>query len=221
MPIRSHAEASERIHASRIQKCSGGDLLLLRSFADLGVCNAARGEITRAVAVNATSDIPAASPRQFLQAFAAVALRVKPDDLPAYVSAAIKLRPDLTMNTVVVAVKIAAKNGEENSEILGTTIDSIVKAAVAAKPGAAVSIAEAATYGVPQLRECVVNAAIAAAPEAKSEIENVVGLNRPPQAFLTMSASDTNGFWFTPASLNAANISRASDVVSPEQPPAR
>src|ERR1044072_7535276 len=95
-------------------------------------------EITRAVTVNGVSEVSAATHRQFLKAFTAVALRVQPRDLPDYVIAAINLRPDLTPNAVAVAVKAAGRNWESKPELLCPLIERIVRAAIAANPGAAV-----------------------------------------------------------------------------------
>ncbi len=134
-----------------------------------------RDEINRAVAVNAESDVSEATQGQFLKAFTAVALRVAPDELPAYLTAAIELRPDLAPKAVTVAVKIAAKHGELKPQNLPTMIGKIMKAAIAAKPEAVVSLAEAGASALPHLRHYVVNAAIAAAPQAKEAIVNAAG----------------------------------------------
>jgi hypothetical protein len=177
-----------------------------------------REEVIRAVAVNTSSDVSEATQGQFLKAFTAVALRVQSEELSAYLTAAIKLRPDLAPKAVAVAVKIAAKHCERKPQMLPTIIGEIVRAAIAAKPESVVAIAEAGASALPHLRHYVVNAAIAAAPHAKEAIVTATNGRLIPRAFLTMSATDTNGLWFTSATLNPANISEPI-VVSPEQPP--
>ena len=178
-------------------------------------------EIKRAVNANGVAEVSQARPRDFVKAFTSVVLRVQPRDLPDYVIAAINLRPDLAPNAVAIAVKAAAKNWEGKPEALCLMIERIVRAAIAANPDAAVSIARSGAAAAPTLRRCVVNAAIAAAPQAKAEILEAATSHTPPFAFLTFSASDSAGFSFSTATLSPANISDPGDVTSPEQPPSR
>ena len=178
-------------------------------------------EIARAVAANGVVDVSQARPRQFMKAFIAVAFRAHPRDLPQYVNAAINLRPDLAPNTVAVAVKAAVKNWETKPEAVCVLIEQIVRAAIAANPDSAASIARAGASAAPTLVRCTINAAIAAAPESKDEILAVAGANTLSFAFLTFSASTTDGISFSAATLNPANISEPSEdgaVNSPEQP---
>jgi hypothetical protein len=179
-------------------------------------------EITQAVAVQGVLDISQARPRQFVKAFTAVALRAQPRDLPDYVIAAVNLRPDLAPNVAAVAVKAAVKNWEAKPEALCTMIERIVRAAIAADPDSAVSIAKAAVSASPELRRCVVAAAVSARPEEKEAIVQAANSKTMPFAFLTFSATDISGFTFTAATLNPANISDLGgdgNVNSPEQPP--
>ena len=180
-------------------------------------------EITRAVNANGVVEVSQARPRRFIKAFTSIALRVQPRNLPDYVIAAINLRPDLARNVVAVAVKATTKNFEGKPEALCAMIQRIVRAAIAANPDAAVSIARAGAAAAPTLRRCVVSAAIAAAPQAKDEILEAATTQTLPFAFLTFSASDSAGFSFSTATLNPANISDLAedDVNSPEQPPSR
>jgi hypothetical protein len=171
-------------------------------------------EISRAVAANGAADVSKAPPVQFMKAFAAVAFRVQPRDLPDYVIAAVNLRPDLTQNIVAVAVKAAVNNWEAKPEVLCVMIERIVRAAIAANPDAAVSIARAGASAAPTLRRCVISAAIAAAPQAKDEILAVASAKTQSFAFLVFSSAGS-------AIVNPANISEVGDaaVTSPEQPP--
>jgi hypothetical protein len=97
-----------------------------------------------------------------------------------------------------------------------------VKAAIAADPDAAVSIAKAAVSSSSTFRHCALSAAIAAAPDKEDKIVATAGEKTVPYAFLTVSPSDTTGFAFSSATLNPANISDLAGngvVNSPEQPP--
>ncbi len=179
-------------------------------------------EITRAVAVNSAEDVSQASPRQFVRAFTAVAFGAQPRDLPDYVVAAIDLRPDLAPRTVAVAIKAATKNSEGKAGVLCLLVERIVRAAIAARPDAAVSIAKAGSSAAPHLRRCVIEAAVSVTPDKKAEIVQAATAKALPFAFLTFSASDSNAFSFSPPTLNPANISNVDDnggVTSPEQPP--
>jgi hypothetical protein len=180
-------------------------------------------EITRAVAANGVSDVSNARPRQFVKAFAAVASRVPPRELPDYVVGAINLRPDLAPNIVAVAIKAAAKNWETKPQILCVMIERIVRSAIAANPDAAVAIAKAGASAAPTSRRCVINAALAAAPQAKDQILEAATAKTIPLAFLTFSAADSSSYSSWGGSLNPANITEVGGngaVNSPEQPPA-
>lgn len=179
-------------------------------------------EITRAVAVSSAGDVSQATPRQFVKAFTAVALGAQPRDLPDYVVAAIELRPDLAPRTVGVAIKAAVKHSEGKAGSLCLMVERIVRAAIAACPDAAISIAKAGSAAAPELRRCVIEAAVSATPDKESEIVHAATAKALPFAFLTFSASDISAFSFSAASLSPANISSPDDngaVTSPEQPP--
>jgi hypothetical protein len=179
-------------------------------------------EITRAVTANGVADVSQARARQFVKAFTSVALRAQPRDLPDYVIAAINLRPDLAPNAVAVAVKAATKNWDGKPASLCLVIDRIVRAAIAAQPDDAVSIARASAAAAPLSRHCIISAAIAAAPQSKDQILEAATAKTIPLAFLTFSASDAAAFSSWGANLNPANISQVGGsgaVISPEQPP--
>jgi len=179
-------------------------------------------EITRAAAVNGVTDVAQASPRQFVKAFTAVALRTQPRDLPNYVVAAIDLRPDLAPRVVGVAVRATVKNSEGKAGLLCLMVERIIRAGIAACPEGAVSIAKAGSSAAPELRRCVIDAAVSATPDKKSEIVQAATTKAMPFAFLTFSASEINAFSFSAATLNPANLSSPNDngaVASPEQPP--
>jgi hypothetical protein len=179
-------------------------------------------EITNAVAAGGSSDVSQTPSKQFLRAFNAVALRAPARELPAYVSAAIELRPGLSGKIVAVAVKAAIKHWETRPAALCQMIERIVTVAIAANPRATVSIAQAAVAASPAMRTCVVDAAISAAPGREAAIHNATEFRGGAFGFLTFSEKQETGFVFSAATLSPANISdlRGEETVnSPEQPP--
>jgi hypothetical protein len=179
-------------------------------------------EIAQAVAVNSGSDVSGASPKQFLKAFIAVALRARPRELPDYVTAAIDLRPELAPNIVAVAIKAAVKNSEAKPGALYGTVDRIIRAAIVAKPDAMLAIIKAGASASPESRHIVISAAISAAPDEKGDIIQAAAAKTQPFGFLTFAATESSGFPFSAATLNPANIFDLTDsdgVTSPEQPP--
>jgi hypothetical protein len=176
-------------------------------------------DIVRAVAVSGVSDVSQARPKQFLKAFTAVALRTQPRDLPDYVTAAVNLRRDLSPKIVAVALKAAVRQLESRQSALYAITERIIRAAVAANPDAAVSIARAAIEAFPSLRHCVVAAAASAVPENPTAAES----QSVSLALLTLSGADSEELSVTSATINPANLSELSESVavnSPEQPPA-
>ena len=172
--------------------------------------------------MNSASDVSVARSTGFLRAFAAVAVHAQARELPAYVTAAIDLRPDLSGKIVAVAVKAAIKHWEARPGALCQMIERIVTAAIAANPRAAVSIAQAAVAAAPDMRTCVVDAAISAAPGREAAIQNATESRGAAFGFLSFSEKMETGFAFSAGSLNPANISdlRGEQTVnSPEQPP--
>jgi hypothetical protein len=178
-------------------------------------------EISRAVTVNGVADVAAAHPKQFLQAFNAVALRTQPRELPNYVVAAIQLRTELAPNIAAVAINATVKNSKAKSGSRCALVDRIISAALTVNPGAVSAVVKAAAAAAPELRQCTVNAAISKVPSEKEAILQAANAKAVPFAFLTFSASTQSGFSFTAPTLNPANISDLGDsnVNSPEQPP--
>jgi hypothetical protein len=206
-----------RCHFGRVAALTLCALALLRASA-----LATPGEeISRAVAVTGDTDVSAARPKHFLKAFASVALRAQPRELPNYVIAAVNLRPDLAPNIVAVAIKAAVKNSETKPGTLCLLIDRIVRAALAGNPEAVVAIVKAGASASPALRHCILTAAISAVPGSEDAILQAAKSRALPFAFLTFSASGDSGFSFSAPTLNPANISDPgeSTVNSPEQPP--
>lgn len=178
-------------------------------------------EISRAVAVTGVADVAAAHPKQFLKAFAAVAFRAKPRELPNYVHAAVNLRSDLAPSIAAIAIKAVVKHSETKPAARCVLVDRIIRAAIIANPDAVVAIVKAAASAAPELRHCAVNAAISMIPGERDAIVQAANTRALPFAFLTFSAAGHSGFSFTAPTLNPANISDLgeSNVNSPEQPP--
>lgn len=179
-------------------------------------------EITHAIEATGATDISQAHARQVVRAFTAITFRVQPRDLPDYVIAAINLRPDLAPNIVAVAVRATVKRPGMKPESLCMMIERIVRAAIAADPSSAVSIARAAASASPTLRRCVISAAVAAAPQAKEQIVEAT-TRTMPLAFLTLSVSEEVGFASWTGTLNSSKVDVGNSggvVNSPEQPPA-
>jgi hypothetical protein len=179
---------------------------------------AAPGEIERAIKVAGASDSQHANQRQFLRGFTAVLIGVKRRDVPAYVTAAVTMRPDLAKAIARAALLAQGRNAEENSDSCDF-ISAVIRAAIAACPEAAAEIVRAAIAFDPQSRSCVVAAALSAAPGEKAAI---LQARTQTLAFLTVSALRDPGFSLGVATLNPANISDLGDnghVNSPEQPP--
>ena len=178
-------------------------------------------EISRAVAVTGVADVAAAHPKQFLKAFAAVAFRVQPRELPNYVHAAANLRSDLAPSIAAIAIRAVVKHSETKPAARCVLVDRIIRAAVIANPDAVVAIVKAAASASPELRHCTANAAISLIPGKRDAILQAATARAVPFAFLTFSATGNGGFSFTAPTLNPANISDLGDsnVNSPEQPP--
>jgi len=180
-------------------------------------------EITQAVAVGGASDISQARTRQFARAFTAVALRTPQRELPAYVAAAISLRPDLSSKIVAAAIKVAVRQWKSKPATLCEMIDRIVRSAVAANPEAVLSIARAAANASSGLRPCVASSALAAAREQGLDTSNDSRLSLALLSFATHQPNMEAPASFGTGTINPANNSdlrESSPVNSPEQPPA-
>jgi hypothetical protein len=181
-------------------------------------------DIQRAVAAGGSAEVSDARPDQFLRSFTAVALRVKPRDLPDYVAAAIQLRPDLSAKIVAAALSLPLTGVKLERSGPCTIIDRIVRAAVAANPKAAVAIFRAASAAAPEFRKCILAAAIAAAPDQRGALlsaeEEGGGMMA---AFLNRASAAREMAMGGLGTINPANISGLGangNVNSPEQPPA-
>ena len=181
---------------------------LLLSFVSQGNATPA-DELTRAVMAGATATVAKASPYEFLRAFTAVVVGVKPGGVPAYVKAAIRLRPDLADKIVLAALKTRRiARSVDDDQLSYSEIDRIIRAAVAADPAAAAAIVTAAIQAEPYARDCIVAAAIAAAPDQRMAFLQAAG----EEEFAAENISNTLG------TTNPENLVGGSTVNSPEQP---
>jgi hypothetical protein len=111
-------------------------------------------EISRAVNVAGGADVKHAAPAAFLQGFNVVVVRVKQAETPLYVSAAVKMRPDLAAQ-----IAVAALNARPLDRRTCEGIEAIIKAAIAAAPDARYAIARAALAAQRASRACILAAA--------------------------------------------------------------
>ena len=161
-------------------------------------------EISKAVMAAGASSVAQASASQFIQGFSAVVVRAKVSNIGAYVTAAIKLRPDLASAITVAAIG-AHCNDSRNQTCEFLT--PIIQAAIAADPAAKNEIVRAAIQAYPGARQ-----AILAAAGMNGETE--MAFFRPPG----VDAGNVNGAAI--GTMNPANISsqRNALVITPERP---
>lgn len=146
---------------------------------------------------------------------------VEQRSVATYVTAALKMRPDLSKEIVIAALPARARN-EDGIGYSWMAVSEIVSAAVVAEPEKAPAIARAAITLPASLRQCALAAAISAAPDQRVAIEKAVEASSLSFAFLTFSAIYDDPVSFSVAILNPANVSELREiggVNSPEQPP--
>jgi hypothetical protein len=183
-----------------------------------GVAGSPADDLTTAVA-RAGVTTATASPDQFLRALAAILVRTKPKEVVWYVNAAVKLRPDLADGIVAMAF-IARRPDIERADKQKacSEIEDIVQTAVLANRKAAGSIVRAALKVVPSARDCIIAAALAAAPEQMLAILSAA--NEPGfLAWLGLDLHTSNLTSLTMGTITPVEIIVARNVNSPEQPP--
>jgi hypothetical protein len=118
-------------------------------------------EIMRAVSAGGARNVQQAEPRIYLNAFSSVLARKKEKGVPAYVSAAVKLRPDLADRVVVAALHSHRYSDKEmaGKEVACDWVEPIIRAAIAAAPRAKDAIVRAAIESDPWARDCILAAA--------------------------------------------------------------
>ncbi len=110
-------------------------------------------EINRAVNVAGGADVKHAVPSTFMQGFNAVIIKVKQAEAPVYVSAAVKMRPDLASQITVAALNARPMDRHSCEEIT-----AIIKAAIAAAPDSRYAITRAMLAALPGSRQCILAA---------------------------------------------------------------
>jgi hypothetical protein len=187
----------------RLVRISFVAIICLARFVSAAVA-APSDEITRAVSKAGANDVKHATPDQFNKAFAAVLLHVKRDEVPVYVSSAVKLRPDLADQIVVTAIRVAGPG--DGKAILDKQspcdwVGPIIRAAIESAPDEKDAIVRAALASDPWARECILSAA--------GTPENQTAQLRPPDNTLL-------------GTINAENVGGGGQGLptSAEQPPA-
>jgi hypothetical protein len=175
-------------------------------------------ELTRAVAISGAASATSASARQFFSAYLSILARAKPNEVIWYVNAAVRLRPDLAPNIVVVTLNVHRRNMHEGKKRESCQeISDIVQAAVLVSPSSANAIVKAAVQAAPFARECIVAAASTAAPE-----QRLTFLQAARDAQADRSGGVFNGSYAsipTIGTINPADYTPPANVNSPEQPP--
>ena len=159
-------------------------------------------EISRAVLAAGATSVAQANAQTFIQGFSAVIVRAKASNIAGYVTAAIKLRPDLASAITVAALRAHHQDATDRS---CGWVDSIIRAAIAAAPDAKKALVRAAIEAEPWARECIL-----AAAGMSSDTE--MAFFRPPG----VDAGNVNSAAI--GTINPANIGASGGVVSPERP---
>jgi len=128
--------------------------LALALFSGQSVFASPATEINHAVNVAGGADAKHAVPSTFMQGFNAVIIKVKQADASQYVSAAVKMRPDLAAQITVTALNAHARDRQSCDDI-----SAIIKAAIAAAPDSRYAIVRAALAAQPTSRQCILAAA--------------------------------------------------------------
>jgi hypothetical protein len=112
-------------------------------------------EISRAIIAAGAPSVKEADAATFLKGFSSVIVRPTCQDIAAYVTAAVKLRPDLVSAITVAALKAHRR---DVADVSCDCVDPIIRAAVAAAPDAKKALLRAALDSAPWARECIIAA---------------------------------------------------------------
>jgi len=171
-----------------------------------------------------------ASTDGFLHAFSSVLVRSRGSDLPAYVSAAVTMRPDLAPQITVAALRAYRPSGKEGGKQVSCDwVDPIIRTAIAAAPSQADAIVLAAIDAKPYARECILAAAgkdLRFAYTRRSDGKEVIGKEQvgkeeiappcPPSAWLRPPGIDVGNVNSSiVGTINPANLGQGG-IVSPE-----
>jgi hypothetical protein len=165
--------------------------------------------IAIAITVQASNSVGQTAADEFLTGFITTAVRLEGPKLFSCITNAAKLRPDLAARIVVCALNIAHLNSRPFAgHVSCASIDQIVRAVVTGAPQNAASIVKAAIKSEPYAPDCIIAAALAAAPDEESEINDAAGEMSPTSMFVWAGR------------INPVEDLPSSNVNSPEQPPA-
>jgi hypothetical protein len=112
-------------------------------------------EITKAVLAAGATSVADANAKTFIKGFSSVIVRPKCDDIARYVTAAVKLRPDLVSPITIAAIRAHRRDVPDLS---CDCVDPIIRAAILAAPDAKKALVKAAIDSEPWARECIVSA---------------------------------------------------------------
>lgn len=120
-------------------------------------------ELEAAVRAAGASSIGTATDEQFIRALNSLFVRLNPGDLCAYVGAAVRARPGLAARIAVAAIgvnRVGPGYYKDSKDYKGKEIscdeaNCIVQAAMAAAPFAATEIVDAVIAAAPFLRDCI------------------------------------------------------------------
>jgi len=113
-------------------------------------------EISRAVIAAGAASVAQANATQFIRGFTAVVVRASQKNIALYVTAAIKMRPDLASQITIAAINAHRGTG---TNVTCDWVDPIIRAAIAAAPDAKKALVRAAIQSEPWARECILAAA--------------------------------------------------------------
>lgn len=159
-------------------------------------------EISRAVLAGGAASVEAATPVQFVKAYRSVLTRVKEEKRCPYVTAGIKLRPDLAPQ--ITAATLRAHQFESKDSC--NWVDPFIRCALAAAPNAKAAIVRAALEAEPFARECILAAA------GLGDGDTQTAFFRPPG----VDAGNINSTAI--GTINPGNIGGQGNVVSPPTP---
>jgi hypothetical protein len=130
--------------------------LLISALGFAGIAQASPAdEITKAVLAAGATSVADANAKTFIQGFSSVIVRPKCDDIAKYVTAAVKLRPDLVSAITIAAIRAHRRGAGDTS---CDCIDPIIRAALLAAPDAKKAVVRAALESEPWARECIIAA---------------------------------------------------------------
>jgi hypothetical protein len=165
--------------------------------------------IAAPITVRASNSAAQTAGNEFLTGFITMAIRFDGPKFTSCVATAVKRRPDLAADIVVSALNICRINVQPpETRPSFALVYQIVKAAVSAAPKEAPVIVRAAIKSESHARECIIDSAIAAAPDQEAAILAAAGETMP------MSILPTAGRF------NPKDNAPFGTVNSPEQPPA-